>query len=99
MQEVRSFRCGAYFLQVLERVVEDISFHAPERAGDTYTVDKEVSYVVFIWPLLHVLWYLSIFSSQSGLLKLLPTDVVSCDHALESWLQASIVCHVAGNAN
>ncbi|CAM6006870.1 unnamed protein product [Sphagnum balticum] len=26
---------------VLERVVEDISFHAPERAGDTYTVDKE----------------------------------------------------------
>jgi ATP-dependent HslUV protease ATP-binding subunit HslU len=41
MQEVRSFRCGAYFLQVLERVVEDISFHAPERAGDTYTVDKE----------------------------------------------------------
>jgi hypothetical protein len=55
--------------------------------------------VVFIWPLWHVLWYLSIFSSQSGLLKLLPTDVVSCDHALESWLQASIVCHVAGNAN
>jgi hypothetical protein len=51
------------FLQVLERVVEDISFHAPERAGDTYTVDKEVSYVVFIWPLWHVLWYLSIFSS------------------------------------
>jgi hypothetical protein len=60
---------------VLERVVEDISFHAPERAGDTYTVDKEVSYVVFIWPLWHVLWYLSIFSSQSGLLKLLPIVV------------------------
>jgi hypothetical protein len=72
---VRSFKCGAYFLQVLERVVEDISFHAPERAGDTYTVDKEVSYVVFIWPLWHVLWYLSIFSSQSGLLKLLPIVV------------------------
>jgi hypothetical protein len=52
--------------------------------------------VVFIWPLWHVLWYLSIFSSQSGLLKLLP---ICCDHALESWLQASIVCHVAGNAN
>ncbi len=51
---MRSFRCGAY-LQVLERVVEDISFHAPERAGDTYTVDKEVSYVVFIRPLWHVL--------------------------------------------
>ncbi len=43
--------------------------------------------------------YLSIFSSQSGLLKVLPIDVVSCDHALESWLQASIVCHVAGKAN
>jgi hypothetical protein len=42
-------------LQVLERVVEDISFHAPERAGDTYTVDKEVRYVVFIRPLWHVL--------------------------------------------
>lgn len=26
---------------VIERVVEDISFHAPERAGETYTIDKE----------------------------------------------------------
>ncbi|KAJ7537845.1 hypothetical protein O6H91_11G024000 [Diphasiastrum complanatum] len=26
---------------VIERVVEDISFHAPERAGQTYTIDKE----------------------------------------------------------
>nr|PNR44907.1 hypothetical protein PHYPA_014677 [Physcomitrium patens] len=26
---------------VVERVVEDISFHAPERSGETYTIDKE----------------------------------------------------------
>jgi len=26
---------------VIERVVEEISFHAPERAGQTYTIDKE----------------------------------------------------------
>ncbi|KAG0563008.1 hypothetical protein M758_9G187100 [Ceratodon purpureus] len=26
---------------VIERVVEDISYHAPERAGETYTIDKE----------------------------------------------------------
>ena len=29
-------------MQVIERVVEEISFHAPERAGETYTIDKEV---------------------------------------------------------
>ncbi|KAH9541675.1 hypothetical protein CY35_14G077500 [Sphagnum magellanicum] len=27
---------------VIERVVEEISFHAPERTGETFTIDKEV---------------------------------------------------------
>lgn len=29
-------------MQVLERVVEDISFHGPERAGEEIVVDREV---------------------------------------------------------
>ena len=32
---------------MIERVVEEISFHAPERAGESYTVDKEVCAMLF----------------------------------------------------
>jgi ATP-dependent protease HslVU (ClpYQ) ATPase subunit len=32
-----------FSIQVIERVVEEISFHAPERMGETFTIDKEVS--------------------------------------------------------
>jgi ATP-dependent protease HslVU (ClpYQ) ATPase subunit len=32
-----------FSIQVIERVVEEISFHAPERTGETFTIDKEVS--------------------------------------------------------
>lgn len=38
----------ACVFQVIERVVEDISYHAPERAGETYTIDKEVHLVLLL---------------------------------------------------
>jgi ATP-dependent HslUV protease ATP-binding subunit HslU len=41
------FHCSLFhegqWAVVIERVVEEISFHAPERTGETFTIDKEVS--------------------------------------------------------
>ena len=63
-------------MQIIEKVVEDISFNAPERTGSRYVIDKQVWFFfasqVLLWIsyiIVHVMMVLTFNISLVGEMK------------------------------